>query len=204
MCKDFKDAKKKYDDNRDEKREKRLEEIEKRLEEMCKDFEDAKKKYNDFRNKERLAIVDALNASGFDDTKWYQGTWGYTSRRKINPPHDLGMWKWIVASKGDITVFIKLQTLEQDETTKNIHVLLDRISIDAFQDPNKDILSEENDSYSKSIKERYGVENQFDSKFVNATITKFSLPLKEEELEELVECVEEKVDALKKKVEELN
>lgn len=162
---------------------------------MCKDFEDAKKKYNDFRNTERLHIVHALEAHGFD-ASGTQGTWRYTSRRKINPPHDLGMWKWIVASKGDITVFIKLQTLEQDETTKNIHVLLDRISIDAFQDPNKDILSEENDSYSKSIKERYGVENQFDSKFVNATITKFSLPLKEEELEELVAFVEKKVEEL--------
>ena len=162
---------------------------------MCKDFEDAKKKYNDFRNKERLAIVDALNASGFK-ASWGQGISRYTSRREINPPHDLGMWKWIVARKDGITVFIKLQTLEQDKITKNIHALLDRISIDAFQDPKKDILSEKNHKYSDSIKERYGVENQFDSKFVNATITKFSLPLKKGELKELVAFVEKKVEEL--------
>lgn len=186
MCKDFEDAKKKYNDFCNEEH----------LEKMCKDFKDAKKKYNEIRNKERLAIVYALRAHEFDEAKGYQGTGRYTSRRKINP-HDLGMWKWIVAKRkrDHITVVIKLQPLEQDETTKNIHALLDGISIDVFQDPKEDILSEENDSYSKSIKERYGVENEFDSKFVKATITKYSLPLKKNELEGLVAFVEKKVVA---------
>lgn len=185
MCKDFKDDKKKE------------ERLKKRLEKMCEEFKDAKKKYNDFRNKESLAIVHALRADEFE-AKGYHGTWRYTSRRRINPPHpphDLGMWKWIVARKDGITVFIKLQTLEQDKITKNIHVLLDRISIDVFWDPEKDILSEKNHKYSDSIKERYGVENEFDFEFMKETITDFSLPLKKGELEKLVEFVEKKVVA---------
>lgn len=132
MCKDFKDDKKKE------------ERLKKRLEKMCEEFKDAKDKYNDSRNLQRREIVRALRDHGFE-ASWGQGTWRYTSRGGINPPHpphDLRMWKWIVARRDGITVFIKLQTLEQDKITKNIHALLDRISIDVFWDPKKDILSE--------------------------------------------------------------
>ena len=143
---------------------------------MDNTFEDIKNEYNKLRNEERQKIVKKLVKRGFD-ANGHQGTWKYTSRGKIKPHYNLGMWKWIVARRGDITAVISLQTLEQDSKTKNIHVLFDRISVDVFKDNDGNTLSEISDSYFQSVKSRYDVENEIDSGFVEKTITDLELPL---------------------------
>lgn len=158
-------------------------------------FEDIKNEYNKLRNEERQKIVEKLVKRGFN-ANGHQGTWNYTSRGKIKPHYNLGMWKWIVARKGTITAVISLQTLEQDSKTKNIHVLFDRISVDVFKDNEGNILSESSDSYFQSIKSRYNVENVFDSGFVEKTIMDLELPLKEDDLERLVDIIERKIKKL--------
>ncbi len=162
---------------------------------MDKNFEEIKKLYNDVRNIERQKIVKKLVESQFNATG-HQGTWNYTSRGKIKPSYNLGMWKWIVAKRGDITAVISLQTLEQDSKTKNIHVLFDRISVDVFEDNEGNILSESSDSYFQSVKSRYNVENEFDSGFVEKTIMDLELPLGEDDLERLVDIIERKIKKL--------
>lgn len=162
---------------------------------MDKNFEEIKKLYNNARNRERQKIVKKLVESQFNATG-HQGTWNYTSRGKIKPSYNLGMWKWIVARRGDITAVISLQTLEQDSKTKNIHVLFDRISIDVFEDNERKILSEKSDSYFQSVKSRYNVENEFDSEFVGNTITYLELPLGDDDLEDLINIIEKKIEKL--------
>ncbi|MBT1035908.1 hypothetical protein KJY78_06070 [Canibacter sp. lx-45] len=132
---------------------------------MDKNFKDIKKKYNKLRNRERQKIVKKLVKMGFK-AKGHQGTWNCTSRGKIKPRYNLGMWKWIVAKKGTITAVVSLQSIEQDSITKNIHVLFDRISVDVFKNNGGKLLSENSDSYFQSIKSRYNVENEFDPGFV--------------------------------------
>ena len=155
-------------------------------------FEDIKKKYNDLRNVERQKIVKELENKGFN-ANGHQGTWNYTSRGKIKPHYNLGVWKWIVARKGTITAVVSLQSIEQDSITKNIHVLFDRISIDVF-DNVENLLSENSDSYFQSIKSRYNVENEYDPRFVEKTITDLELPLGEEDLKHLVDIIERKIE----------
>lgn len=162
---------------------------------MDKNFKDVKEMYNKLRNIERQKIVEKLVENGFN-AKGHQGTWNYTSRGKIKPHYNLGMWKWIVARKGTITAVISLQTLEQDSKTKNIHVLFDRISVDVFKDNEGNILSESSDSYFQSVKSRYNVENEFDPGFVEKVITELELPLEDDDLESLVKIIEGKIEKL--------
>lgn len=162
---------------------------------MDKNFEEIKKLYNDVRNIERQKIVKKLVQRQFNATG-RQGTWNYTSRSKIKPSYNLGMWKWIVARRGDIAAVISLQTLEQDSETKNIHVLFDRISVDVFKDNERNTLSEKSDSYFQSVKLRYNVENEFDSGFVEKTITDLELPLGDDDLEDLINIIEKKIEEL--------
>ena len=162
---------------------------------MDKNFKDVKEMYNKLRNIERQKIVEKLVEKGFK-ANGHQGTWKYTSRGKIKPHYNLGMWKWIVARKGTITAVISLQTLEQDSKTKNIHVLFDRISVDVFKDNEGNILSESNDSYFQSVKSRYNVENEFDPGFVEKVITELDLPLEDDDLESLVKIIEGKIEKL--------
>lgn len=162
---------------------------------MDKNFKDVKEMYNKLRNIERQKIVEKLVEKGFN-ANGHQGTWNYTSRGKIKPHYNLGMWKWIVARKGTITAVISLQTLEQDSKTKNIHVLFDRISVDVFKDNEGNILSESSDSYFQSVKSRYNVENEFDPGFVEKVITELELPLEDDDLESLVKIIEGKIEKL--------
>lgn len=159
---------------------------------MHSDFNAIREEYNRARNIERQKIVNKLKSRDFK-ASGHQGTWNYTSRGQIKPGYNLGIWKWIVAQKGDVTAVISLQTLEQDSKTKNIHVLFDRISIDVFKDSDQNILSEISDSYFQSIKSRYNVENEYDSEFVKQIITDFELPLGEDELTKIVEMIENKI-----------
>ncbi len=158
-------------------------------------FKYIKNKYNELRNEQRKKILMKLRDLGFK-ANWSQGIRNYTSRGKIKPPYNLGMWKWIVARKGIITAIISLQTLEQDSKTKNIHVLFDRISVDVFKDNEGNILSESSDSYFQSIKSRYNVENEFDPGFVEKVITGLELPLGDDDLERLVDIIERKIEKL--------
>lgn len=162
---------------------------------MDNDFKKARETYNNLRNIERQKIVNKLKKENFI-AKGRQGTWNYTSQGKIKRSYNLGLWKWIVATKGDITAVISLQTIEQDSKTKNIHVLFDRISIDVFKDNEKNVLSENSDSYFSSIKPRYNVENEFDSAFFEKAITDLELPLEDADLDSLLAIIEKKIDEL--------
>lgn len=162
---------------------------------MDKNFKDVKEMYNKLRNIERQKIVEKLVEKGFN-ANGHQGTWNYTSRGKIKPHYNLGIWKWIVARKETITAVVSLQSIDQDSKTKNIHVLLDRISIDVFKDNEGNVLSENNDSYFQSIKSRYNVENEFDPGFIEKTTTGLELPLGEDDLECLVDIIERKIAKL--------
>ncbi len=162
---------------------------------MDNEFEKVKKAYNDLRNSERQKIVKKLLQKGFK-ASGRQGTYNYTSRGNLEKSYNLGIWKWIIARRDDITVVIDLQAIEQDSRTQNIHVLFDRISIDVFNDDSEKIISESNDSYFKSIQARYNVKNVFDSAFVEKAITDLELPLGEDDLENLINIIEARIEKL--------
>lgn len=101
-------------------------------------FLETKEKYNSLREYERKKIINYLSEKGFKVS--YNGGNGrpnYTNGGKMKKSYDLTNWKWVDATKENIKYFISLQAFDMDTTSKNYHVLMDRIGICAFSNGEK-------------------------------------------------------------------
>lgn len=130
-------------------------------------FLEAKEKYNSLREYERKKIICYLSEKGF--TISYLGGTGrpnYTNNRQLEKSYDLTNWKWVDAIRGNVKYFISLQPFDRDTSSKNYHVLMDRIGICAF---------------SKEVKEP--------DYFSLMQMTSLELPLGEKDLDELLEIM---------------
>ena len=101
-------------------------------------FLEIKEKYNSLREYERNKIIKYLSEKGFEVS--YNGGKGrlnYTNNGKLEKSYDLTNWKWVNATKENIKYFISLQAFDRDASSKNYHVLMDRIGICAFSNEKK-------------------------------------------------------------------
>lgn len=98
-------------------------------------FEKARALYQQARAEERKAIVHRLSAEGYGVSNSGRAGLGrpdYKNGGALNPPHDLSGWKWVDAVRSDgLKIRVMLQSFDQDEKTKNEHVLFDRLSYGA-------------------------------------------------------------------------
>lgn len=134
-------------------------------------FQQAKEAYVAARKLERERIRQALKAEGFVVKvrgNAGQGKEKYTSGHRLTPPFDLSNWMWVEAKCNGITVLVTLQVLDRDPDSRNIHALMDRIGIRVVND-----------------KLRY----PDDDPLFEACTTKFTLPLSDTELSELVSTI---------------
>ncbi|MCP1135304.1 hypothetical protein NKT34_18550 [Paenibacillus polysaccharolyticus] len=137
------------------------------------DFLEAKKEYVSFREKERKRIQFHLAQNGYTVEKGSRegkGVSNYTNGGRLDKKFDLTNWKWVEATKGNISYFISLQAFDRDAIHNNYHVLLDRIGICAFHLDTKEI---ERD-YFKCMDD-----------------TSLDLPLSENDLKELLRLLEQ-------------
>lgn len=96
-------------------------------------MEDLKEKYNLLREYERKKIINYLCEKGFEiSCNGGKGKPDYTNGGKLKKSYDLTNWKLVNATKGNIKYFISLQAFDRDTSSKNYHVLMDRIGICAF------------------------------------------------------------------------
>lgn len=181
---------------------------EKTLNDPIASFNKARDAYNDARNNQRMLIARKLEESGYTvpSPGSRNGLARYASRlgngpKRLEPNFNLKNWKWLVARKTgtDICVVVSFQVVEQDPDTLNLHALVDRISIDVFTDSDQRILSESTPSYQESLRERYKVKYEFEEACFTKICTKFTLPLNQSEIEELVQEIETRVNTLKAK-----
>lgn len=99
-------------------------------------FSAARDAYREARNAQRLKIVDALRAVGFEvKTRGNagRGLKRYTSGSRLNPPFDLSGWMWVEGQRGEIHVSVSLQVLDQDPNSLNVHALMDRVGVAVFR-----------------------------------------------------------------------
>jgi len=141
-------------------------------------FISARDAYRGARNAQRLLIVDALTSAGF--TVKTRGTAGrgltkYTSGGRLTPSFDLTNWMWVEGRRDGVYVMVSLQVLDQDPNSLNVHALIDRVGVDVFR---------ETDPIDGS-----------DPLYERATTT-LELPLRAEDLLQLVALVEKKIAAL--------
>ncbi|MFE6078266.1 hypothetical protein ACFVQB_27805 [Paenibacillus sp. NPDC057886] len=136
------------------------------------DFLEAKKEYVSFREKERKRIKFYLDQNGYiveKGSKEGKGISNYTNGGKLDKEFDLTNWKWVEATKGNISYFISLQAFDRDAKHNNYHVLFDRIGICAFP------------LHTKEIERDY---------FECMDDTSLDLPLSENDLKELLRLLE--------------
>ncbi len=147
-------------------------------------FKNVKEAYKNLREVERRKIVDYLKLNGFKTQNGnelsYRGGSGrpaYTSGGEI-VEYDLSNWKWVEASKENVTYFISLQAFDSDPKSGNHHVLMDRIGVCAFDEN----IKEEDKNY-----------------FQDMVRTTLDLPLDETKIEMFPEILEDaRLDMLKK------
>lgn len=140
-------------------------------------FDKTKKAYVDAREEQRKKIMDYLESKEFKVAKGNSGKGNkvYTSNGRITP-YDLRIWKWIEAWKDGKYYFISLQAFDQDPSSGNYHVLMDRISIfvcDKEELPTKNATKADKQKFNERITSEMGV-------------TSIDLPMNEEKLEQLV------------------
>lgn len=140
-------------------------------------FRDARDVYRSARNEQRRLIVDALTRAGFTvKTRGHarRGLTTYSSGGRLAPPFDLSNWMWVEGERGEHRVVVRLQVLDQDPNSKNIHALIDRLGI----------------SVSRS-----GVSVDDGSPLFEDATTSLELPLNDEDLAEIVSIIEERIAA---------
>ena len=134
-------------------------------------FNIIKKAYAEMREIERKKILGFLNDKGLDminSSKSGKGSSNYTSSGKLEKSYDLSNWKWVEGIVGDKRFLVSLQAFDYDKSSRNIHVLMDRIGIC---------------KYDKNAKH---------PDFLNLMeVTSLELPLNEDDLEELYSVLAE-------------
>ena len=93
-------------------------------------FMEAKEKYNVLREFERKKIINFLLGKGLKVPQTGgMGYCCYTNGGTLERSYDLTNWKWITVKKEEVEYLISLQAFDQDKSSKNFHVLMDRIGI---------------------------------------------------------------------------
>lgn len=129
------------------------------------DFEKCKIAYHEMRKKEKKFLIEFLKQNGYEvlNEKGGMGKRNYTSGSRLNKPYDLSNWMWVEARKNDLISLVSFQAFDVDPTSKNIHVLMDRIGV-----------------YNYNI---YNPEEVFK----NMVVTDIDLPFEKEDLNELLD-----------------
>lgn len=91
-----------------------------------KAFNESKEAYVNQREDERTYIAHYLERQGFTVSF---GSGRETSKEITDPTFDYSNWKWVQAIKGDKYYYISLQAFDRDPSSKNFHVLMDRIGV---------------------------------------------------------------------------
>lgn len=133
-------------------------------------FNSIRDEYINARSKQRNKIVNLLEKNNF--TVITRGTAGtgrknYKGGGKYDPPHDLRHHKWIEANKNGVNFLISLNPYEVDSNSGNPHHLYDRIGVQAYLGNN-----DETNIRTAMI------------------ITKWSLPIDEDNGKELIDFLE--------------
>ena len=133
-------------------------------------FNSIRDEYINARSKQRNKIVNLLEKNNF--TVIIRGTAGtgrknYKGGGKYDPPHDLRHHKWIEANKNGVNFLISLNPYEVDSNSGNPHHLYDRIGVQAYLGNN-----DETNIRTAMI------------------ITKWSLPIDEDNGKELIDFLE--------------
>lgn len=156
------------------------------------DYNDAWENMNIQKNIQRQLIVDALRKAGFKNVRGSQGTWRYTSRRRLKLPVNLGIWKWVFAlsPSGKSNIIVELDTIERDPVTKNTHSLNGRLSlviIPVTETP-EDSEWETTDAYYEWQRTHYGSES-YDDPCFSQIVLPFNLPLSEDDRRNLADLI---------------
>lgn len=96
------------------------------------DFNEFKRKYAYIREIQRHLIVSYLNSCGKGfraEIKGGSGRKNYTAGGNLKKPYDLSNWKWVNVYRGQSSVSVILNPLDQDPVSHNIHALYDRIGV---------------------------------------------------------------------------
>lgn len=99
------------------------------------EFERAKNEYVMARNNERKRIISFLKENEFEVLNEFRGKGEtrYTSGNRLNVPYDLSNWKWVEVKKGEWFYLISLQAFDRDPSSRNLHVLMDRIGVYKYE-----------------------------------------------------------------------
>ena len=131
-------------------------------------FKEIKEEYNELREQERIKIVNYFNSKGFKVSKaGGKGLKNYTNGGRIKS-YDLSNWKWIEFKVDRKKVFVSLQAFDQDKSSKNFHVLMDRIGVCVIKNEEKEY-------------------------FNTMETTEFDLPLSDNDLSKLFKIIEKKL-----------
>lgn len=156
------------------------------------DYNDAVRNLNVQKNRQRQLIVEELRKARCKDVHGSQGTYHYTSRRRLELPINLGTEKWIsgMSPTGNSRFILGLDTIEQDPVTKNIHSLDGRLNliIIPIAEAPKASDWETSSAYYDWQREHYGCEVYEDPCF-SQTVLPFNLPLSEKDRAELVNLI---------------
>jgi len=112
------------------------------------DFSEAKRQYVSARQEQKNKIIDWLIKEGFTiltmsgeaasaPYRTGSGLKNYTAGSRISA-YDLSNWKWISARKNDSEYLISLQAFDIDPSTRDRHILMDRIGIYTYDKGNYD------------------------------------------------------------------
>ncbi len=148
-------------------------------------FDNAKENYSTLRSLERSRIVAYLKKDkSFSDVKGNVETSRikkYTSGGTLSPFYDNSNWKWITGRCGDVDFFLSLQTFDIDESSHNIHALLDRIGLYLYKNSDQ---KTENITIDKEFSDN-GKNIRVADYFVRMKKTEFELPLSNGDLRKL-------------------
>ena len=131
-------------------------------------FTDAKTAYQGLRKEEQSILKDYLTRNDYLINKCSCGRKTYSSGHSLKKPYDLSNWLWLDAYKDGVHFLISFQPYEIDPNSHNIHVLTDRIGVYAYTN-------------------KYSMEKAI----ANMHVTKFELPLNEDDKKELLKTLEQ-------------
>ena len=127
-------------------------------------FIECKNVYFEMRKEQKKILCDFLKQNGYEvlNEKGGMGISSYTSGNTFNKPYDLSNWMWIEVRRNDVFYFISFQAFDIDPSSKNVHVLMDRIGVYKYK--------------------KYSAKEAFE----NMVITDIDLPFGQDELKELI------------------
>jgi len=144
-------------------------------------YDKARNEYLNERKKQADIIVENLKQGGYETARRSSGISTYGKRSnpetRIDPPYDLRNWMWVSVKDKDsgCSFNVLLHSFDQDPSSKNYHVLVDRLSLKCH--------------YPKASKLT-----------PDTTLTGLDLPLDEDALEKLMDMFDTFVGECKKKL----